>query len=107
VTRLVWTAEAVSDLESIRDFIAQTSPHYANVVVAGLVEAMDRVRVFPESGRTVPELRRRDVREVIRGSHRIVYRVRSDGDAVEVLTVFRASRAFPEAEVAPDPGRTE
>jgi hypothetical protein len=38
----------VSDLESIRDFIAKDSPHYGNVVVARLVEAMDRIRDFPE-----------------------------------------------------------
>jgi toxin ParE1/3/4 len=85
----------VADLESIRDFIAQTSPQYGNVVVARLVEAMDRVRRFPASGRTVPELQRPDIREVIHGSYRIVYRRRAEHDFVEVLTVFRASRQLP------------
>jgi plasmid stabilization system protein ParE len=85
----------VSDLESIRDFIAKDSPHYGNVVVARLVEAMDRIRDFPESGRIVPELHLEDIREVIHGSYRIVYRFRRDADVVEVATVFRASRPFP------------
>jgi toxin ParE1/3/4 len=95
VSRLIWTLEAVADLESIRDFIARTSPQYGNVVVARLVEAMDRVHRFPASGRTVPELQRPDIREVIHGSYRIVYRIRAEYDLVEVLTVFRASRQLP------------
>jgi toxin ParE1/3/4 len=65
VARLVWTAEAISDVESIRDFIARTSPHYANVVAGRLVESMDRVAAFPKCGRIVPELEREDIREVI------------------------------------------
>jgi toxin ParE1/3/4 len=95
VARLVWTAEAVADLELIRDFIARTSPHYGNVVAARLVESMDRVSDFPKSGRIVPELQREDIREVIHGLYRLVYRIRDEGNVVEVITVFRASRAFP------------
>ena len=96
MSRLVWTLEAVTDLESIRDFIARTSPQYGKVVAARLIEAADRVRRFPKSGRVVLELQRDDIREVIHGSYRIVYRVREDYDVVEILTVFRASRLLPD-----------
>jgi plasmid stabilization system protein ParE len=95
VARLVWTDEAIADLEAIRDFIARTSPHYGNVVAARLAESMERVRSFPKSGRIVPELQRNEIREVIHGLYRLVYRFREDHDLVEVLTVFRASREFP------------
>jgi toxin ParE1/3/4 len=57
---------------------------------------MSPLRQFPESGRVVPELRRRDIREVIHGAFRLVYRYRRDHDLVEVLTVFRATRRFPD-----------
>ena len=95
MTRLVWTLEAIADLESIRDFIGKTSPQYGNVVAARLVEAMERVRLFPKSGRVVPEMQRDDIREVIHGYYRLVYRFREDHNLVEVLTVVRASREFP------------
>jgi toxin ParE1/3/4 len=95
VTRIVWTQEAISDLESARDYIARTSPHYGNVVAARLVEAMDRVADFPKSGRVVPELHQEDTREVIHGLYRIVYRLLDEDRVAEVLTVFRASRPFP------------
>ncbi|MGQ0816118.1 MAG: type II toxin-antitoxin system RelE/ParE family toxin [Gemmatimonadota bacterium] len=95
MTRLVWTEEAIADLEAIRDFIARTSPHYGNVVVARLVEAVDRVTEFPRSGRVVPELQREDLREIIHGLYRIVYRLRDQDSVAEVTTVNRASRRFP------------
>jgi toxin ParE1/3/4 len=97
VARIVWTAEAVSDLQAIGDFIGRTSPHYGSVVVARLVESVDRLRTFPKSGRVVPELQRDDLREVIHTLYRIVYRIR-DEDTVEIATVFRASRMFPGSE---------
>lgn len=98
MARLVWTTEAIADLEAIRDFIARTSPHYGNVVAARLVESMDRVRGFPKSGRVVPELERENIREVVHGLYRVVYRLRENDDLAEVITVFRASRAFPPLE---------
>jgi toxin ParE1/3/4 len=82
-------------LEAVRDFIGRTSPHYGNVVVARLVEAIDRVKDFPRSGRVVPELQREDTREVIDGLYRIVYRLSEEDRVAEILTVFRSSRSFP------------
>jgi plasmid stabilization system protein ParE len=43
--------------------------------------------------RVVPELGRDDIREVLKRTYRIVYRVR--GDRVEVLTISEGHRLFP------------
>jgi toxin ParE1/3/4 len=88
-----WSAEAVTDLTEIHEYIARNSPRYAAAVVERLIAIVGRLRDFPESGRIVPELDSPTVREVIHGSYRIVYELR-DG-RVEILTVFRASRLFP------------
>lgn len=88
-----WSPEAVADLESIRDFVAQDSEYYAQLVVQRLVEAIDRLADFPKSGRLVPEVARPDLREIIVGSHRIVYRHRPE--MVEIVTILHGSRLFP------------
>jgi len=88
-----WTDQAVADLQGIREFIERDSPRYGRLVAERLVHATERLAVFPRSGRIVPELGRDDVREVIVGEYRIVYRLESD--AVTLLTVFRSSRLFP------------
>jgi plasmid stabilization system protein ParE len=94
---IVWSQQAVDDLVGIRDFIARTSPRYAELTVRKLVEAVERLRSFPESRRVVPELGEPSVREVIHGAHRIMYELRPPG-RIEALTVFRGSRQFPRVE---------
>lgn len=96
MARLVWTSEAVADIESIRDYIARTSPRYGALTAARLIQSMASIRQFPESGRIVPEVNRPEIREVIYGAFRLVYRYRRENDLAEVLTVFRATRRFPE-----------
>jgi plasmid stabilization system protein ParE len=92
--RLRWTLRAKNDLLSIGRFIARDHPAAARAFVAKLQVRARRAAKFPRSGRIVPELRREDVREVIEGNYRIVYRVTKV--SVEVLTVFEGHHLFPE-----------
>ena len=80
-------------MEAIWKFIANDSDAYANLVVARLLESVERLENFPRSGRIVPELSDPQLREIIAPPYRIVYRVLDE--AVEILTVFRASRLLP------------
>lgn len=90
---LVWTDRALSDLEAIGDFIAADNPAAAERWVGVLLNTAERTADVPMAGRRVPELGRDDVREVIKRTYRIVYRVLRD--RVEVLTVFEGHRLFP------------
>jgi addiction module RelE/StbE family toxin len=95
VTSVIWSPQAIRDVESIRAFIAQDSPSYADLEARRIVAAVEQLRMFPESGRRVPERPHPTIREIILSPYRIVYRLR-DGVA-EIVTVFRASRQFPES----------
>jgi toxin ParE1/3/4 len=93
VNEVRWTEQAVGDLEAIRRYIERDSPQYGHLVAERLFNATSRLEAFPRSGRIVPELGREEVREIIVGEYRIVYRVESD--AVILITIFRSSRLFP------------
>jgi plasmid stabilization system protein ParE len=95
VTRVIWSAQAVRDIESIRGFIAQDSAAYAEFEARRIVAAVEHLQVFPESGRQVPERRDPTRREVIAAPYRIVYRLREG--VAEIVTVFRGSRRFPDS----------
>lgn len=92
MARLRWTRQAIADLEAIGDFIARDAPSVAQVVARQIIEAVERLEVFPRSGRVVPEVGRDDIREIILGSYRIIYLVNEE--EVNILTVFHASRGF-------------
>ena len=97
MTSVVWSPQAVRDVESIRAFIAQDSPAYAELMARRIVAAAERLQSFPESGRLVPERQDPAIREVILSPFRIVYRLR--GGVAEIVTVFRGSKEFPERAV--------
>jgi toxin ParE1/3/4 len=92
VTEVRWTTQAADDLQAIYDFIGRDSEQYAQVIVEGILAAVDGLEQFPFLGRMVPERHREDLRELIRPPYRIVYRV---GKAVHILTIVRTSRLFP------------
>ena len=85
-----WTPQAAEDLESIAEFIAEDSPHYARLLVIDILQAISHLIDFPRSGRIVPELNDPIIREIILGNYRIVYRLRDE--IVEILTVYHGAR---------------
>ncbi len=85
-----WTPQAAGDLEAITDFIAVDSPNYASLFVIDVLTAVERLVVFPRSGRVGAELCDPNIREIILGNYRIVYRI--SGDLVEILTVWHGAR---------------
>lgn len=88
--RVIWTRQAVEDVEAIKAYVARDSERYAVLLAERLVAAIERVGLFPESGRIVPEVDDVTLREVVYGNYRIVYRVLPE--AVEVVTVYHGAR---------------
>ena len=69
----------------ISNEIAVDHPAAAESWVEEILAAVERLERFPESGRVVPEVRRAEIREVIQGRYRILYRL--DPDQVSILTI--------------------
>ena len=85
-----WTPQATEDLESIIEFIADDSPHYAQLFAINSIKAVERLWDFPDLGRIVPEFDDPDIREILLGNYRIVYRIQKG--SVEILTIYHGSR---------------
>lgn len=74
---LVWSIEAIEDIESIAAYIYRDSPRYAAAVVADLLEGMTLVSAHPRIGRKVPELNSDPIRERIIHNYRVLYEIQS------------------------------
>ena len=92
MTEVRWTTQAADDLQAIYDFIGRDSEQYAQVIIEGILAAIDNLEQFPLLGRTVPERSRDDLRELIKPPYRIVYRV---SEVIYILSIFRAPRMAP------------
>ena len=80
-----WTPQAADDLEATCLFIARDSPQLAAAFADRVLRAADQLASYPRSGRIVPELGIENIREIVVGSYRVIYRFRQD--EVHLLTV--------------------
>jgi plasmid stabilization system protein ParE len=91
MVRIRWTDIAVDNLADIGEYIEKDSLKYAKIVVKNLFESTKLLKRHPHIGRMVPEFNNPNIRELIRGSYRIVYRL-IDEKHIEVITIHHSSR---------------
>ena len=91
--RVLWADAAKRQLHAIHDYVAQTSPDYAVRLLDCLTKRSIQIALFPFSGRMVPEYELNEIRELIEGSYRIIYRIREDW--IDLVTICHGSRLLP------------
>ena len=96
--RLVWSLLADRQVDEALAYIADDDVAAAQRWLEELLERVGALRRFPESGRVVPELGREEIRELLVGSYRVIYR-RSEG-FIEIAVVGHQARHFDEDELA-------
>lgn len=92
--KLAWTPQAVEDLRSLRNYIAQENPHAGVGMVATIVTLVtQQLPKYPHSGR---EGRIAGTLELVvpRTSYIVPYLVKDD--TVIILAVHHAARKWPE-----------
>jgi len=87
MAQVIWTNSALNTLDEIAEYIASHNPAAAQKLVAKIFHTVDRLEMFPESGRKPPELENFYYREVIVNPCRIFYKI--EQDQVRVLHVMR------------------
>jgi toxin ParE1/3/4 len=91
MVKVIWTDSAIQDLDDIGKFISKDSARYAEVTVERLFNSVDILEEFPRVGKMVAEFENEFIREIIRGSYRIVYHI-IDNFRIDIITVHNCSR---------------
>ena len=93
--KIIWADSAVSDLESIAEFISRDSAAYASASVQRVLAAARSLAHQPEMGRWVPELNDEAIREIFIHNYRLVYRI--SANRIEILAIIHGKRDFSSA----------
>jgi toxin ParE1/3/4 len=93
--RVRWTTPAWDDVEEAARFVARDSPRYAVVLQREAQSAARSLRQFAYRGRVVPERDNERLRELIVGSHRLIYTLVAD-DEVHVIAFVNGARDLDE-----------
>ena len=94
---VVWSPLALERVSEIALYIARDDPDAADRWVVSLFERVEQVQDFARSGRRVPEIGRVDIRELLYGNYRIIYRIESK--RIAILTVRHGSQLLPVDEI--------
>ena len=87
---LIWSREALEDIDDIADFISRDSPYHAEQVVDRLLGVGDELTAHPKLGRMVPERVDPNVRERFLFSYRVIYELADE--AIHILAVIHGKR---------------
>lgn len=89
---IIWSTPALEDLRLIHQYIAHDSEHYANQVIADMLEKVELLATSARIGREVPEIGEADIREIGVHSWRVLYEVHAT--SVTIHAVIHKRRHF-------------
>ena len=89
--KIDWSARSKNDLQELKFYIGQDSPHYARRFISRIISSVEKLTDFPELGRRVPEAENRnDIRELIHQGYRIIYLIETD--CISIIAIIHGSR---------------
>jgi toxin ParE1/3/4 len=91
--KIIWSPLAIDRATEIAEYIAQDNPSAATKWVENIFTKVQLLKSAPKSGRMVPETHREDIRELIYGNYRIIYR--AEKAKISVLTVRHGKQILP------------
>ena len=83
--KVAWSYVALGNLIEANKYMSSENPEAARKVINDIYETGNKIKEFPEKGRIVPEIRRKNIREVFCFEYRIIYRIETR--RIFILTV--------------------
>ena len=93
MAKIIWSPSALEDIKLIHEYIARDSVDQANLFIDKIIKTTDELSQFPLSGRMIPEISQKSAREIIFGSYRIMYRIKSK-NALWITGVIHGAREW-------------
>ncbi|MCU0601016.1 MAG: type II toxin-antitoxin system RelE/ParE family toxin [Desulfobacterales bacterium] len=94
---IVWSPLAVDRASEIANYIAQDKPSAAEKWIKTIFSKVEQLKISPEIGRIVPEIRNSQFRDLIYGNYRIIYRI--EAKRISILTIRHGNQVLPIKEI--------
>ena len=97
--QIIWSPLSIDRATEIARYIAQDNPSAAKKWVETLFGKVQQLKSSPQSGRVVPETHSEDIRELLYGNYRIIYRL--EEKKISILTVRHGKQILPTEDIQP------
>ncbi len=91
MVRINWTFQAVSDLQTIAEYISRDSKKYTKLQVIRLRNRTIILSSQIYSGKIIPEIASQNIRELVEGNYRVIYKIVSENQ-IDILTIHHSAR---------------
>ncbi|HUY89554.1 MAG TPA: type II toxin-antitoxin system RelE/ParE family toxin [Pirellulales bacterium] len=93
MAKLIWSPQAIDDLDAICSYIERGSNAYARLFGERLISLAESIPLHPLLGAVVPEYMREDLRERRLQNYRLIYRI--VGDTIQIVTIAHGAKPLP------------
>jgi toxin ParE1/3/4 len=87
--KITWSPLAVEQVRDIVSYIALDKPSAAEKWAEKIFYSVERLIDFPDSGRVVPEINRNEIREIVQGNYRVIYKVEKKEILILIVKSYR------------------
>jgi plasmid stabilization system protein ParE len=91
--KIIWSPLSLERVEEIASYIAKDNLTAAARWIEAIFNKTEKIGKLPLSGRVVPEMNKQEIREILYGNYRIIYR--RDQKLLFVLTVRHCKQLLP------------
>jgi plasmid stabilization system protein ParE len=91
--KIIWSPVAIDRASEIAQYIASDNPTAATKWVERVFAKVKTLSSLPEAGRKVPEVNSNEIRELIFGNYRIIYRIEQPN--ISILTIRHSKQILP------------
>lgn len=94
--KIIWSPLAIDRASEIVDYITQDKPA-AEKWINTVFSKVEKLKSSPEIGRILPEIKNNQLRELIYGNYRIIYRI--EKKQISILTIRHVKQILPIKEI--------
>ena len=91
--RIIWSPLAVEQVREIASYIALDKPLAAKQWAGKIFDSVGRLADFPDSGRKVPEINRHEIRGIVQGNYRVIYKIENSKIQISFWNTFDTSNS--------------
>ncbi len=95
--KIIWAPLAIDRATEIAGYIALDNPTAAQKWIDLIFQEVELLVSSPQMGSAVPEIGSKQIRELIIGNYRIIYRV--DKISISILTIRHGKQILPVEEI--------
>ena len=95
--KIIWSPLSLERIVEISENISADKPGASVKWVESVFNEVERLKKFPQSGRVVSEINRPNIREILLGNYRIIYRL--EKESIFILTVRHDKQLLLEEEL--------